>query len=51
MLGDEALQEIFAVSLYRAAQIRGQKQRQRGRKLYSWHAPETECIGKSLPLA
>jgi IS5 family transposase len=44
--GDEALQEIFAVPLSRAAQIRGQKQRQRGWKLYSWHAPETECIGK-----
>ena len=44
--GDEALQETFAVALSRAAQIRGQKQRQRARKLYSWHAPETECIGK-----
>ncbi len=43
---DEDLQEIFAVPLSRAAQIRGQKQRQRGWKLYSWHAPETECIGK-----
>ena len=40
------LQETFAVALGRAAQIRGQKQRQRGWKLYSWHAPETECIGK-----
>ncbi len=28
------------------SQIRRQKQRQRGWKLYSWHAPETECIGK-----
>ena len=27
-------------------QIRKQKQRQRGWKLYSWHAPEVECIGK-----
>ncbi len=44
--GDEGRQEIFAVPLSRAAQIRGQKQRQRGWKLYSWHAPETECIGK-----
>ena len=43
---DEGLQEIFAVPLGRATQIRGQKQRQRGWKLYSWHAPETECIGK-----
>ena len=43
---DEGLEEAFAVALSRAAQIRGQKQRQRGWKLYSWHAPETECIGK-----
>jgi len=44
--GDEGLQEAFAVPLSRASQIRRQKQRQRGWKLYSWHAPETECIGK-----
>jgi len=44
--GDGALEEIFAITLSRAAQIRRQKQRQRGPKLYSWHAPETECIGK-----
>ena len=43
--GDEGLEEAFAGALSRAAQIRGQKQRQRGWKLYSWHAPETECIG------
>jgi len=30
----------------RAAQIRSQQQRQRGWKLYSFHAPEVECIGK-----
>ena len=46
---DEGLEEAFAVALSRAAQIRGQKQRQRGWKLYSWHAPETECIGKGKP--
>ena len=44
--GDAQRQEIFAVPLRQASQIRNQKQRQRGRKLYSWHAPETECIGK-----
>ena len=44
--GDEGLQQAFAVALGRGAQIRRQKQRQRGWKLYSWHAPETECIGK-----
>ena len=44
--GDEDLKEIFATPLSKASQIRGQKRRQRGPKLYSWHAPETECIGK-----
>lgn len=44
--GDDALEEVFATALMRAVQIRFQKQRQRGRKIYSWHAPETECIGK-----
>ena len=44
--GDEARQEVFAAALSKASQIHGQKQRQRGCKLYSWHAPETECIGK-----
>ena len=43
---DAALQEVFAVALSRARQIRSQSPRQRGWKLYSWHAPETECIGK-----
>lgn len=32
--------------LSKARQIRHQRQNQRGWKLYSWHAPETECIGK-----
>ncbi len=41
--GDEDLEQVFAMALGRASQIRKQKQRQRGRKLYSWHAPETEC--------
>ena len=44
--GDAQLQEIFAVPLSKASQIRRQRQQQRGPKLYSWHAPETECIGK-----
>lgn len=44
--GDETLQEIFAEPLSKAHRIRWQQQNQRGRKLYSWHAPETECIGK-----
>jgi transposase, IS5 family len=35
-----------ALPLVRASQISGLQQRQRGWKLYSFHAPETECIGK-----
>src|SRR4030095_8003845 len=40
------LEAVFAWPLSRAAQIRSQQQRQRGWKLYSFHAPEVECIGK-----
>jgi IS5 family transposase len=41
-----ALQETFAIPLTRADQVHRQRQRQRGWKLYSLHAPEVECIGK-----
>jgi transposase, IS5 family len=44
--GPPVLQEAFAAALSRASQIRSQQQRQRGWKLYSFHAPEVECIGK-----
>jgi IS5 family transposase len=44
--GHEDIEAAFALPLARASQIRGQQQRQRGWKLYSFHAPETECIGK-----
>ena len=44
--GDAKLEEVFDAPLRKAHQIRWQKHQQRGRKLYSWHAPETECIGK-----
>jgi IS5 family transposase len=44
--GKADLEEAFAAPLTRAWQIKAQKQRQRGWKLYSFHAPETECIGK-----
>jgi IS5 family transposase len=44
--GNPDLEAAFAVSLSRAMQIRSQRQRQRGWKLYSFHAPEVECIGK-----
>ena len=38
--GQPALEEAFALPLGRATQIRSQQQRQRGWKLYSFHAPE-----------
>src|SRR5262249_11924938 len=44
--GDEPLEEAFSWPLSRADQIRSQQQRQRGWKLYSFHALEVECIGK-----
>jgi transposase, IS5 family len=44
--GQPALEEAFQWPLARAGQIRSQQQRQRGWKLYSFHAPEVECIGK-----
>ena len=44
--GQAALEEMFALPLGCAAQMRSQQQRQRGWKLYSFHAPEVECIGK-----
>lgn len=44
--GQDDLQTAFHEPLARAAQIRSQQQRQRGWKLYSFHAPEVECIGK-----
>ena len=42
----ERLREAFDEPLRKAMQIRSQHHTQRGKKLYSWHAPETECIGK-----
>jgi IS5 family transposase len=44
--GQAALEDVFAIPLSRAIQIGAQQQRQRGWKLYSFHAPEVECIGK-----
>ena len=47
----QALEEAFTLPLGRATQIRSQQQRQRGFKLYSFHAPEVECIGKGKAAA
>jgi len=43
---DAALGTIFAEPLSLAFRVRHQRQTQRGRKVYSLHAPEVECIGK-----
>jgi transposase, IS5 family len=44
--GQPQLQAVFRWPLTRARQIRSPQQRRRGWKLYSFHAPEVECIGK-----
>src|ERR1700747_1370395 len=44
--GHADLETVLEWPLARAEQIRSQQQRQRGWKLYSFHAPEVECIGK-----
>ena len=41
-----SLGEAFALPLSLVRQVKDQRQRQRGRKIYSLHAPEVECIGK-----
>ena len=40
------LTPVFAPSLALARRVHEQRQRQRGPKVYSLHAPEVECIGK-----
>ena len=42
---DAARQDRFGPLLDLALLIRHQEQRQRGPKVYSWHAPEVECMG------
>ena len=44
--GRRELADAFALPLALARRVKDQRQRQRGRKLYSLHAPEVECIGK-----
>ena len=44
--GDDDLEEIFARELSLARRVLTQDRHQRGRKVYSLHAPEVECIGK-----
>ena len=44
--GDATLETRFGSLLDLAVKVRLQDQRRRGRKVYSLHAPEVECIGK-----
>jgi len=44
--GEDDLEMIFRRPLHLAGRVLEQRQRQRGRKVYSLHAPEVECIGK-----
>jgi transposase, IS5 family len=43
---EDDLQDIFRRPLHLAARVLEQRQHQRGRKVYSLHAPEVECISK-----
>jgi transposase, IS5 family len=44
--GEEDLKAIFQRPLHLAGRVFEQERHQRGRKVYSLHAPEVECIGK-----
>jgi IS5 family transposase len=47
--GNEELMADFHSQLSLAGRVLTQRQRQRGPKVYSMHAPEVECIGKGKP--
>jgi IS5 family transposase len=44
--GEDDLEAIFRRPLHLAGRVLEQRQKSRGRKVYSLHAPEVECIGK-----
>jgi IS5 family transposase len=44
--GNDELHEVFVRPLYLAERVLAQNRHQHGRKVYSLHAPEVECIGK-----
>lgn len=44
--GEDELQIVFRKPLHLASRVLEQRQNQRGKKVYSLHAPEVECIGK-----
>jgi transposase len=45
IVGNEDLREAFVRPLFLARRVLEQERRQRGRKVYSLHAPEVECFG------
>ena len=47
--GRAVLESAFALPLSLARRVRDQRRRERGKKIYSLHAPEVECIGKGKP--
>jgi len=47
--GDDGLKAVFRRPLYLAGRVLEQRRRQPGKKIYSLHAPEVECIGKGKP--
>jgi IS5 family transposase len=47
--GNDVLRAKLARLLSLASRVHEQQQHQRGPKVYSLHAPETECIGKGKP--
>jgi IS5 family transposase len=44
--GQAELESVFALPLSLSRRVREQRKNQRGKKVYSLHAPEVECIGK-----
>jgi IS5 family transposase len=46
LAGRPGLIPVFALPLSLARRVRDQRQRERGKKVYSLHASEVECIGK-----
>lgn len=46
IVGEDDLMAIFKRPLHLAERVLNQRQHQRGKKVYSLHAPEVECIGK-----
>jgi IS5 family transposase len=47
--GEEGLKEVFRRPLHLASRVLEQRKRQPGKKIFSLHAPEVECIGKGKP--